>query len=1062
LEALVRGRIRVLVAVAAMSVSLSGVSEAKTPTFPADPESVTLLTGDRVVLGANGTPGFLQPGRGRERENFTVYQSRGHSFVVPSDAMRLLAQGVLDERLFDVTELHANGYGKGAVPLIVKYANQRRPSAANVTADLPSINGAAIKAGPDFWNRMSAARSGFAKIWLDRQRRATLDHSVSQIGAPAAWQAGYTGKGVTVAVLDTGVDETHPDLATREVGARNFSSSRDNIDRYGHGTHVASIVAGTGAKSGGKYRGVAPDARILDVKVLGDNGSGSDSGIIAGMQWAAAQGADVINMSLGGFDDPDIDPVEEAVNTLSARYGTLFVIAAGNYGPDAATITSPGSADAALTVGAVDRQNRIADFSGRGPREGGGMIKPDITGPGVNIVAALHADGRIGEPAGNTVDGYTSLSGTSMATPHVAGAAALLAQQRPGLTGDQLKARLTGGSTPTAGLTPFQQGAGRVDSARVMAQTVTSRPNSLSFGTHQWPHTNEPAVTQDITYTNDGTSPVTLDLRMEATGPGGLFTITPSQLVIPAGGSATATAKADIHNAPDGGEFGGALVATGPGVAVRTAVIVGLEVESYDLTLNAIDRSGGPADFSSAFLINVDTGDRVFPNGSLDGKIVQRLAKGRYLLSSSVLGGEPYTHDVLNYPDLTIAGPTSIDLDARLGKPVTLRLPDESAALSLLQVGFERVSGTGRYTISNLSFGGNADHIGLAHLGPDSPEVTGQLSTTWTTKGTDFYGLAWYAKGRTHSGIDRTIHRSDLAAVRVDVGPLVPGQSTLLGLTSSPRGQGQWSAGSFSRLTAQGVHTEYYGGENADWARRLNVLGDNGYQGGLEGPPKHYLPGKSYTESLYRGVFGPVFPDNRGDPWVQQRGDTLIANLPLFGDGVGNAGWSVADTASTKLYRDGELLSENGEPGYVRLAIPQGTAKYRLTADATRSRFTRATTVSAAWTFQADHSSGVTALPVSVIRYTPKLDAQEKARAGALFVVPLQVQTQAGASSAPQVTSAEVSYDKGATWQAAPLFGEYLLLYHPHAATSVSLRAKAADQQGNSVEQTIVDAYLLR
>jgi hypothetical protein len=1044
-----------------MTVSFSGIplAQAETPALPTHSESVTLLTGDRVVLGANGTPRFLQPGKGRERENFTVYQSKGHSFVVPSDAMPLLARGVLDERLFDITELRANGYGNGTVPLIVKYASHHRPAVANVTTDLPSVNGAAIKAGPEFWSGMRVARTAFAKIWLDRRRQATLDHSVTQIGAPAAWQAGYTGKGVTVAVLDTGVDQTHPDLAGRETGGRNFSGSRDDIDHYGHGTHVASIVAGTGAKSGGRFRGVAPDARILDVKVLGDNGFGPDSAIIAGMQWAAEQGADVVNMSLGAFDDPDIDPVEEAVNTLSARYGTLFVIAAGNFGPQAATISSPGSADAALTVGAVDRRNQIADFSGRGPREGGGVIKPDITGPGVDIVAALHADGRIGEPV---VDGYTSLSGTSMATPHVAGAAALLAQQRPELTGGQLKARLIGGSTPTAGLTPFQQGAGRVDSAKVMTQTVTSRPGSLSFGSHQWPHTNDPAVTQDITYTNDGASPVTLDLRMETTGPGGLFTITPSHLVIPAGGSATATAKADIRNAPDGGEFGGALVATGPGVAVRTAVVVDLEVESYDLTLNAIDRTGGPADFASAFLINVDTGDRVFPNGSLDGRIVQRLAKGRYLLSSSVLGSEPYTHDVLNYPDLTIDGPATIDLDARLGRPVKLRLPDESAALSLLQAGFERVSGAGRYTVSNLSFGGNADHIGLAHLGPDSPEVTGQLSTTWTTKGTDFYGLAWYCEGRTLAGIDRTVRRSELAAVHVDVGPVPKGRSTLLGLTSSPQGRGMWSMGTLSRLTAQGVHTEYYGGGNADWARQFNVLGDTGYQGGLEGPPKHYAAGRTYTESLYRGVFGPVFSDNRGDPWVQQRGDTLIANLPLFGDGFGNAGWSTPDTASTKLYRDGQLLSENGEPGYVRLAIPQGTARYRLTAEATRSGFTRATTVSAAWTFQADHSAGITPLPVSVIRYTPKLDAAETARAGSLFVVPLQVQTQAGAASSPQVTLTEVSYDRGDTWQTAPLFGEYILLYHPQGATSVSLRAKAADHQGNSVEQTIIDAYLLR
>lgn len=595
-----------------------------------------------------------------------------------------------------------------------------------------------------------------------------------------------------------------------------------------------------------------------------------------------------------------------------------------------------------------------------------------------------------------------------------------------------------------------------------MAQTVTSSPTSISFGSHHWPHTTEPAITQEIKYTNDGTSPVTLELRMDATGPAGLFTISPAQLVIPAGGSATATARADIRNAPDGGEFSGALVATAPGFAVRTPVIVDLEVESYDLVLNAIDRTGAPADFASAFLINVDTGYRVFPNGSLDGKIVQRVVKGRYVMSSSVLGSEPSTYDVLNYPDLLVAGPMTIDLDARRGKPVKLRLPEPNATLSLLEVGFERVSGPHRYTVSNLSLRGSADHVGLTHLGPDSPEVTGQLSTNWTVPGSAFYGLAWYVKGRTPSGIDKTIRRADLAAVRVDVGPLKAGQSALIGMTSSPHGQGDWGGtGSLSPVNAPGVHTEYYGGENADWSRRMNVQGDNGYQGGLNGPPKHYLPGKFYAESFYRGVFGPVFSDNRGEPWVQLRGDTMTANLPLFGDGFGNAGWSTADTASTKLYRNEQLLSENGETGYVRFAVPQGTANYRLTADVTRTGYERATSVSAAWTFQADPGAGVRALPVSVIRYTPRLDSAEKARAGSLFIVPVQVQTQAGAASRPEITRAEVSFDRGATWQAAPIFGDFLLLYHPYGAESVSLRASASDHHGNSVEQTIIDTYLL-
>ncbi|MCE7004204.1 S8 family serine peptidase [Kibdelosporangium philippinense] len=1020
-------------------------------------EAIILLTGDRVFLSGQGTPRYLQPAPGRERHNFSVYQSKGHTYVVPADAMPLLAKGVLDERLFDVTELRLNGHVKGTVPVIVQYEAGRRPLTAQVTKLLPSIDAVALKTrGSDVWE---TAKSGSAKkVWLDATRKATLDQSVRQIGAPAAWQAAYTGKGIKVAVLDTGVDQTHPDLATQEIAEKNFSSSRDNVDRYGHGTHVASIVAGTGAKSGGKYRGVAPDAKILDVKVLGDNGSGTDSGIIAGMQWAAEQGADVINMSLGSFDGPEVDPLEEAVNTLSAKYGTLFVIAAGNFGPGDGTIDSPGSADAALTVGAVDRANKIADFSGRGPRDGGGMIKPDITAPGVDIMAALHAAGRIGEPI---VDGYTALSGTSMAAPHVAGAAALLAQQHPSLSGSQLKARLVGSSTPTPGLTPFEQGAGRVDSAAALKQTVDARPTSASFGQHRWPHSNQPAVTKEITYTNDSSEPVTLDLTMETNAPANLFTISPAQLVVPARSKATAVAAADIRNVPDGGQFGGAIVATGGGQQVRTAIEVELEVESYDLTLNAIARSGEHADFASAYLINVDTGDRIFPEATVDGKLVQRLPRGRYILSGSVLGHDPYTHDVLNYPDLTITGPATIDLDARLTKPVSITLPTEKpVTLSLLQTGFERKTEKDSFKVSNLSLGGDIDHIGLAQLGPDSDEILGQLSTSWTVEN-DFYGLAWYTKGSFPSGITKEVQPSELATVKVDAGPLLPGQSALIGATSSPRDQGNWGLGALGTFAPPGIRTEYYGGENADWARRMTVSDSNGYQGGVDGPLRTYVPGKAYTESFYRGVFGPSFSDNRTDPWVQQRGDSLIAHVPLFGDGAGNAGFSTASEATTKLYRDGELMAESPDTGFVRMVVPRGSAKYQLTAEATRAGYSKSTHVAASWTFTSDHSSGITALPVSAIRYTPKLDASDKAKTGILFAVPIQAQPQAATTSKPRLTSTEVSYDRGATWQQAALFGDFLLLYHPPGAASVSFRASAADDAGNKVEQTIIDAYLL-
>src|SRR6185312_3470355 len=216
--------------------------------------------------------------------------------------------------------------------------------------------------------------AGAKKVWLDRKVRATaltggakpagLDRNLDQIDAPQAWKAGYTGKGVRVAVLDTGADFTHPDLAGRVVERADFTAEGgDAVDHNGHGTHVASTIAGTGAAAHGQRRGVAPDAGLVIGKVLDDHGSGADSGIIAAMEWASTR-ADVINMSLGGSEaDDGSDPLSLAVDRLSTSTGVLFVIAAGNSG---AQISSPGSATSALTVGAVDRDDKLADFSSRG------------------------------------------------------------------------------------------------------------------------------------------------------------------------------------------------------------------------------------------------------------------------------------------------------------------------------------------------------------------------------------------------------------------------------------------------------------------------------------------------------------------------------------------------------------------------------------------------------------------------------------------------------------------------------------------------------------------------
>ncbi|WP_173075766.1 S8 family serine peptidase [Phytohabitans rumicis] len=297
------------------------------------------------------------PGTGRDAVTFRGYAEDDGYYLLPSDAERSVATGLLDKRLFDVAYLADNGYGNDKtadLPVIVQYQQESSaqslarsaralPSARSSTA-LPSVNGAAVRVSKDtaedFWGGVQGG-TGLRKVWLDGKVTASDDVSAAQIGAPAAWAAGLDGTGVTVGIIDTGIDATHPDLSGKVAVARNFveagqpggDAPEDVTDRHGHGTHVASIIAGSGAASAGKYKGVTPNAKLSIAKALDDSGNGTDSAVIAAMQWQATQ-VKVVSMSLGGAPSDGTDPVSQAVNDLTAQYGTLFVIAAGNAGPD--------------------------------------------------------------------------------------------------------------------------------------------------------------------------------------------------------------------------------------------------------------------------------------------------------------------------------------------------------------------------------------------------------------------------------------------------------------------------------------------------------------------------------------------------------------------------------------------------------------------------------------------------------------------------------------------------------------------------------------------------------
>lgn len=281
-----------------------------------------------------------------------------------------------------------------------------------------------------------AKKYGIRKIEEDRDFEEFVEESVKQIGVAPLWDEGYTGKGIKVAVIDTGVDETHRDLEGKIIETKDFTGEGFR-DATGHGTHVATTILGTGAALDGRLRGVAFDAKLYAGKVLylkEGRGRGKGSWIIQAIDWAVKEDVDVINLSLGSKKPKHgKDALSLAVNK-AVDEGVVVCVAAGNSGRNGnSTIGAPGAAAKAITVGAVDPENKIAVFSSQGPVEAEGL-KPDIVAPGVDIVAGLAAGFSYRGPshtdkpdlAEELKESYTYKSGTSMATPICAGVCALM------------------------------------------------------------------------------------------------------------------------------------------------------------------------------------------------------------------------------------------------------------------------------------------------------------------------------------------------------------------------------------------------------------------------------------------------------------------------------------------------------------------------------------------------------------------------------------------------------------------------------------------------------------
>jgi subtilisin family serine protease len=1068
--------------------------------------TVTLITGDRVTIvdGTNGVA--VTPGPGREKVGFVSRWAGSHLQVVPTDALALLRADRLDRRLFDVTALIDLGYDDrhGELPLIVSYTGTAGTAAARagMTAtgarpvrNLPSINADAIRQGrrdaARVWAGLTgsgtgrgtssagaaALRPGVAKVWLDGRLRISLDVSVPLIGAPAAWQAGYTGAGVAVAVLDSGIDDTHPDLTGKVTARQNFTTE-DALDRVGHGTHVASTITGSGAASGGRFKGVAPDASLFDGKVCDRSGLCEESAVIAGMQWAAAdRHAKVVNISLGRLDTEGIDPMEQAIGNLTAQYGTLFVVAAGNNGGDR-SINTPASADAALAVGAVTKAEDLADFSSRGPRVTDTAIKPDLTAPGVDITAARSKDGFLGNPG----ERYVTLSGTSMATPHVTGTAAILAQRHPDWSPATLKAALMASAKPNPAIGVFGQGAGRVDIARAIDQTVVCDPVSITFGTQLWPHTDDVPVTKTVTYHNYGAAAVTLQLAMRTTDPAGnptpagMFSVSPASVTVPAGGDASVAVTADTRVPGPAGFLGGTLTATAGATTVQTPLGLENEDEVFPLTITHLDRDGRPTSDYSLSMFDLDKSG-FFEFGG-PSTLELRLPKGRYAVSTAMVSnteGNLWIAQLVR-PELMLDRPQRLTFDARAAKPVTVRVPSTRAKQVFLDAGY--VIGDRRfgYGVQIGTAGTHTVYTGQLGGARKSDRLVSEISSQWAEPGPDgttmdspaVYVLAWFFEGKVVTGFTKRVATRDLATVRADYAGHVPGSvaeklvfSTLPGKYERPF---SWNL----PLRPPLRRTELY--NNDPGTRRTHIFIDDTADESftfLSTPaPVAYRAGQTYHESWNRAVFGPAFP-RRTEPfqWVWRTGDTLTENLRLFCDAGGHAGDGGTVSGATFLYRDGVLIGTAPAGSQDSFAVPPDDAGYRLEVRANRlGAPILSTTLTAAWTFRSRHLDGTRALPLSGIAFRPAVSSTNTAPKGRTVSVPVVVKRQDGTGTTTiRTLTVEVSYDEGATWQPAPLEstsdGGVARLTHPDRTGFVSLRANLTDTDGNTAFVLLLRAY---